>query len=179
LAREVAARLRASYNWGGLANGLWARLGRRAFASGLPNIVKGALYSVSLMIDAVREPGNPMDNLVQDRYWPSLMAYALSSYPRPMSSLIVAPSRWYIRFHVNIHVVCSPEERERRSLMRSAADRADQSVLRNPRFAQRYEAELDRIMNALPNYMRLDTTGRTVEESVAMALAHIEARGAR
>ena len=172
IAQIVAAELGAAVNSGGIHDDVLARWGRRVFAGNAPNIIKGAVYTGSFLIDAMRARG--ARDLVQDRYWPSLMAYARASYPKPMATIITSASRWYVRFDVNIHVTCAPEERMRRMEARGARDRIDRSLMRDPAFADRYESELTAIMSRLDNYLRLDTTGRTVDESAAIVLAHIE-----
>jgi len=100
---------------------------------------------------------------IQDRYWPSVVAYGRflnneSSIHRHQnySNLFIEPV-------ATILLSCSDEELAKRSGMRNRKSVIDTVLLSNPKEIERLRSEIMRSVYGLPNIFYIDTTKRTID----------------
>jgi thymidylate kinase len=163
-AKAFAEIVGARYNSGPIHKGPAGKLADRIVASPAPQITKGATSTLAYILD--RPALSLMSEiLIQDRYWPSLLAYAQVAYPWPIPNISAALFARCPRFDVNILLAARCDALVERYKERDRKDRIETRLVRDPEFEERYERALREIMQGLGNFREFDTSNSMPEET--------------
>jgi thymidylate kinase len=147
-------------------------------ANGADDITKELLYTTAFILDKpISEHDDTQENIIQDRYWPSTVAYGRflnmenSLHNKfDLRGLFIEPA-------AVVYLVCSPEEKIKRSTLRKRKSFLDEHFIRDRDLSSKLEAEIIRVISGLPNVISIDTTRQTVEETVLTIEKYLGERG--
>jgi thymidylate kinase len=130
------------------------------------------IYTTLLLSDAAEARLNPEDNrlIIQDRYWPSVVAYGRFLNGRNSIHWHQDYSPLFIKPVSTIHFSCSVEEKIRRSQRRGRKSVIDDFLLNNPEKFKDLQKEIHLATAGLPNFFSIDTSDKSIED-VALAIA--------
>jgi thymidylate kinase len=156
-ARALAKLLGGRYNSGPMHKGSLGRLADRVVAGRSPAIIKGVVSVFAYMRD--RRAAKDNDAIVvQDRYWPSLLAFAQTAYPWPVPNISAALFARCPQFDADIFLTAPSGVLVERYKARDRKDRIEEGMFGDRSFAERYERALERIMRGRPNFRLFDTS---------------------
>lgn len=133
------------------------------------DLTKEMLYTIAFILDKqFAERHNDQRVIVQDRYWPSTVAYGrFLNSERSINSLFDFREMFIQPFAV-IYLTCSVEEKIRRSTLRKRKSFLDELFIKNYDLSNKLEEEIINSIKDLPIVISIDTTSRSIEETVSI-----------
>ena len=132
-----------------------------------PGNVREILYTAGLIFD--KDPneiyGNDFDFFVQERSFPSIIAYSKVFHPFGFSNhlgKLFLPL--YPKFDYNLLITCSNSERERRLKQRTYATELDRKIEGKIELAELLEFEMRKLLTLQKNYQEINTDETTPQE---------------
>lgn len=168
---EMAKRFRKNkdfaFNEGAIyPTSLMARL--FAIASQCNEAEREFIYTTLFEMDKLEQAKHPEDKrlVFQDRYWPSTIAYGRFLNKDKSIHNVQDFRGTFIQPSAVIYLSCTIEEKRKRSTVRGRKSILDGFLLDNPQELSRLEFEIERSLEGLPNIIRIDTTGISVNDVI-------------
>jgi thymidylate kinase len=147
-------------------------------ANGADDITKELLYTTAFILDKpISEHDDTQEIIIQDRYWPSTVAYGRFLNMENSLHNKFDLRGLFIEPVAVVYLVCSPEEKIKRSTLRKRKSFLDEHFIRDRDLSSKLEAEIIRVISGLPNVISIDTTRQTVEETVLTIEKYLGERG--
>jgi thymidylate kinase len=138
-----------------------------SLAAETDDLERERVYTLIMALDKISDLVNSStveEIYLQDRYWPSVVAYGRFlngcnsiHCDQDLSNLFIKPV-------ATVVLSCSREEMTRRSARRGRKSVLDETLLSNPQEVDKLEAEMEFVLKNLSNVYRIDTTNLSVEE---------------
>jgi thymidylate kinase len=142
------------------------------------DIQRELLYTLAFAADRIQESPKRSDSwIVQDRYWPSVVAYGRFINGESSFHANVDTSSLFIQPAVVVYLTCSHEEKVRRARERSTKTSVDLFVMEDPKRMSQLEGELERVVCSLRGLCRIDTTATPLENVTEQVIRHLERYG--
>jgi thymidylate kinase len=165
LSKMMAGRGDVAFNEGPVhPTGLTARLLIAANQSN--ETEREFLYTMVYALDSTEARKHPQDDRVvlQDRYWPSVIAYGRFLNGNESIHAHQDYRPLFIHPAATILFSCSRDEKIRRGELRGRKSVLDRFLLTNPAEFDRLEAEVQESVKDLQNVFEIETTGKTIEQ---------------
>lgn len=146
-------------------------------SSSCNSIEKEILYTMGYVFDGTKSVTNsPEGGMVhfRDRYWPSVVAYGRFLNEKESIHNHIDFRPLFILPISIILLSCSYDEVIRRIEMRTNKSRIDNILLKEPSQFRRLEDEINRSIERLPNVIKIDTTGITVEDVAHKIITYLQ-----
>ena len=136
--------------------------------------IQEVLYTLSLISDGRFDGEQNEDFLIQERYYPSVMAYSRVFNPFGLNRHFGTHlRRFYGDFDYNVLVKADVESRLQRIANRTNKTKLDEMVEQNPQLSVDLECALIEILSSERNYIEIDTSVMNSEEATDEILRRI------
>lgn len=125
------------------------------------------LYTSMMMMDKSEADIKYFDDdrvFIQDRYWPSVVSYGRFLNGDKSMHNYQDYSQFFLPLQATVLLSCSDEEILKRSESRGRKSVIDRVLLSNPMEVERLKAEIEKSVQDLSYVLRIDTTGKSVED---------------
>lgn len=129
--------------------------------------IKEFLYTLSLITDRDPKEVYPeVDFFMQERYFPSVMAYSRVFNSFGINRLVgYYLQRLYLSFDINVLVKTSLETRLERIKTRSVKTRLDEIIEKRPQITSDLEREIQKVLCRERNYFEVNTDEMKIDEA--------------
>lgn len=129
------------------------------------DLIKEILYTAAFLLDKV-EDENADDTalIIQDRYWPSVIAYGRFLNHEKSIHAESRMNPLFIQPEAIVYLKCSYAEKIKRSKIRQKTSVLDRFLLNANGSVDKLEREIERSLQNLPNIVTIDTTDCPVED---------------
>ncbi|MFH1376872.1 MAG: hypothetical protein ABIH25_04510 [Candidatus Woesearchaeota archaeon] len=127
--------------------------------------IREVLYTSAFILDKqIEEYINTNEIFIQDRYWPSIIAYGRFLNKENSIHFTTNFRELFIKPSAVIYLACSLDEKRKRSEKRKRKSILDKYLLQNNDNCNRLEEEIQKSLNGLENIIKIDTTNKNIKE---------------
>jgi thymidylate kinase len=128
------------------------------------------LYTATFLLDKARDDQLPSNCiLIQDRYWPSVVAYGRFLNGERSLHADLDKNELFIQPAAVIRLCCSFEEKQQRQSVRQKKTELDKFLMEDAARMSSLEQEIDRVLSGLPSVKTIDTTNTPIADVLRQA----------
>jgi thymidylate kinase len=148
------------------------------YALNTDDLTKETLYTFAFLLD--RQENEYRDDqsiIIQDRYWPSIVAYGRFLNKENSIHNNFDFRKMFLQPNAIVYLTCSVEEKIRRTLLRKKKSFLDEFFIKDNELSNRLEEEIIKAIKDLPNLIDINTTSKTIEETASIIERELIERG--